>query len=231
MDSGTAIANARFAFSNGRAQEGLAILKTRLHGHRDELDVRQELAEAYRKLGHPDQAGRWGLLVPGWSSDEERDAFIRAFITPGIAERRVEQLVAMPRDAALPGGFEALVKPTGRFYRLFRPFGEDMEATARVMGVGVVIVAAVTMAITTTVAFIGGEDARFIARAGTTVTAIPVIGWSITWATANAIQHCPRSSRARATRLHLARTLSRSVLPVGSRRVSSRMRDAQFLVG
>jgi len=151
--------------------------------------VRRELAETYRNLGHADQAGRWGLLVPGWGTEAEMVAFIRAFITPGIDEQRVEQLVVMPRGATLPGGIEALVKPPGRYYRRFRPFAEDMEYTSGILGSGVLIAAVATMLITTVVAFIGTADARFVARVGTTMMAIPVVGWSVTWGISNVIRH------------------------------------------
>jgi hypothetical protein len=189
MDSGSAIADARDALATGRTQDGLAILKARLRAHPDEMDVRRELAEAYRAIGHPDQAGRFGLLIPGWSSQAEHDAFIHAFMTPDIGEMRVEQLVILPRGAALPGGVEALVKPPGRFYRKFRPFAEDMEATAWILRSGVVIVALGAMIVTTIVAFIGTSDATFVARMGTTLLAGPVIGWSVTLGIANAIRH------------------------------------------
>jgi hypothetical protein len=189
MDSRSVIADARAALHSGRTQEGLALLKSRLRAHPEELDVRRELAEAYRALGHADQAGRFGLLVPGWSSQAEHDAFIHAFITPEIGEMRVEQLVVLPRKAALPGGVEALVKPPGRFYRKFRPFAEDMTTTAKIFRSGVVVVALGTMIVTTIAAFIGTSDVRFVARAGTTFTAIPVIGWSVTWGIANVVRH------------------------------------------
>jgi hypothetical protein len=189
MDSRSVIADARAALNSGRSQEGLALLKSRLRAHPEELDVRRELAEAYRALGHADQAGRFGLLVPGWSSQVEQDAFIHAFITPEIAEMRVEQLVIMPHKASLPGGIEALVKPPGRFYRKFRPFAEDMDTTAKVFRAGIVVVALGTMIVTTIAAFIDTSDVRFVARVGTAFTAIPVMGWSVTWGIANVVRH------------------------------------------
>jgi hypothetical protein len=188
MDSGTAIANARAAMNDGRTRNALDILRARLRAHPDEVDVRQQLAETYRTLGHPDQAGRWGSLIPGWSTRAEHNAFIRAFITPDIDEQRVEQLVAMPRGATLPPGIEKIVHPPNRHYRRFRNFAIEMETTARLMAFGVLIAAGATMVITTVVAFVGTEDARFVARMGATLTAIPVIGWSVTWAIANFIR-------------------------------------------
>ena len=183
------IADARAALNGGRTQDGLALLKSQLRAHPEELDVRRELAGAYRSLGHADQAGRFGLLIPGWSSQAEHDAFIHAFITPDIAEMRVEQLVIMPHKVSLPGGIEALVKPPGRFYRKFRPLAEDMDTTARVFRSGIVVVALGTMIVTTMAAFIATSDVRFVARVGATFTAIPVIGWSVTWGIANVVRH------------------------------------------
>jgi hypothetical protein len=189
MDSHSVIADARAALNSGRTQEGLTLLKSRLRAHPEELDVRRELAEAYRGLGHADQAGRFGLLIPGWSSQVEQEAFIHAFIAPEIGEMRVEQLVILPRGAALPGGIEALVKPPGRFYRKFRPFAEDMEATAWILRSGVVIVALGAMIVTNIVAFIGTSDVTSVARMGIVLLSGPVIGWSVTWGIANAIRH------------------------------------------
>jgi hypothetical protein len=188
MDSGMTISYARAAVADGRTRDALDTLRSRLRANPDEVDVRQELAEMYRTMGHPDQAGRWGSLLPGWSTLAEGNAFIHAFITPDIDEQRVEQLVAMPRGASLPPGIEKLVRPPNRYYRRFRNFATEMETTARFMGFGVLIVAVATMVVTTIEAFVGTDDARFVARMGATLTAIPVIVWSITWATASVIR-------------------------------------------
>jgi hypothetical protein len=188
MDSGITISYARAAVADGRTRDALETLRARLRAHPDEVDVRQELAEMYRTMGHPDQAGRWGSLIPGWSTRAEKNAFIHAFITPDIDEQRVEQLVAMPRGTTLPPGIEKLVRPPNRHYRRFRNLATEMETTARLMAFGVLIVAVATMVVTTIEAFVGTEDARFVARMGATLTTIPVVGWSITWAIANVIR-------------------------------------------
>ena len=56
--------------------------RTRLRSyidHRpDSMVARRLLADSYRRDGYPDEAGRWGYLIPGGASEHERRLYERA---------------------------------------------------------------------------------------------------------------------------------------------------------
>ena len=61
----------------GRPEQARARLFGLLHTYPRDPDVRTLLARAYRDLGQPAQAGRWGFLRAGAATDEECAAFVR----------------------------------------------------------------------------------------------------------------------------------------------------------
>lgn len=71
-------------------------LKGLVGTYRDSLEVRQLLAEAYRRDRQPAQAGRWGYLCGPHASDREREAFERhnSFIGyPRVTEARLRRVL------------------------------------------------------------------------------------------------------------------------------------------
>ncbi|MFT2690696.1 hypothetical protein [Clavibacter zhangzhiyongii] len=71
-------------------------------------DARLALAELYRELIAPDQAGRWGIGVPGWTTEVERDRLARMIAHSGIGDHEIPAFLALPPDAALPEELAAL---------------------------------------------------------------------------------------------------------------------------
>ena len=53
-------------------------LKNYLHDRSDDLVARRALAALYRIDGYPDEAGRWGYLLPDGATERERQAFERS---------------------------------------------------------------------------------------------------------------------------------------------------------
>jgi hypothetical protein len=75
-------------------------LRQHLHHHPADREARAALAANHRTAGHPDQAGRWGLLVPGCSTPAERRAFAAWVARTGEIDRaRVLRLLFVPRRA------------------------------------------------------------------------------------------------------------------------------------
>jgi uncharacterized membrane protein len=73
-----------------------ALIRTDPH----DLELRRELARVYRSLGHPDQAGRWGYIVPDGASDEERSRFIVGYRN-SYSVRRINELLLLEKNYPL----------------------------------------------------------------------------------------------------------------------------------
>jgi len=76
-------------------------LRQRLHREPGDLAAREELARLHRAAGQPDQAGRWGLLVPGLATAAEKQAFAvwtaRTAEPGGSDHDRLLRLLFVPR--------------------------------------------------------------------------------------------------------------------------------------
>ena len=84
-------------------------LRQHLHRHPEDLEARAALAANHRVAGHADQAGRWGLLVPGASTSAERQAFATWVVRTGATDRgQLLKILFVPRRRWL-----SEVDPTG----------------------------------------------------------------------------------------------------------------------
>lgn len=106
MDEGGAIARAEAMRASGDRAKGIQSLRSRVEAHPAELAARRLLAEWYRDDGTHDQAGRWGVALPGWTTTYERDRAARLFAASypvGGDVRAFLHLPAgpMPEDARL----------------------------------------------------------------------------------------------------------------------------------
>ena len=79
--------------------------------------ARLALAEVYRELGMPDQAGRWGALSDGWATDVELDRFARQLGASGIGPDNIRPFLLLPAGAKLPASLEALVAGPAATYQ------------------------------------------------------------------------------------------------------------------
>jgi hypothetical protein len=106
MDEAGAIARATGMRDSGERAKGIQSLRSRVEAHPAELAARRILAEWYRDDGTHDQAGRWGIVLPGWTTTYERDRTARLFAASyavGGDVRAFLHLPAgpMPADAEL----------------------------------------------------------------------------------------------------------------------------------
>jgi hypothetical protein len=90
---------ARLLWDEGDRAEALALLKGHLRQEPHDIGARLALAELYRELIAPDQAGRWGIAVPGWTTEVERDRLARMIAHSGIADHEIPDFLALPEDA------------------------------------------------------------------------------------------------------------------------------------
>lgn len=68
----------------GKHRNALALLKTAVRKDPDATALRIALAEYYREMNCPDQAGRWGIVQVGWTDAVERDRLARLLAPVGI---------------------------------------------------------------------------------------------------------------------------------------------------
>jgi hypothetical protein len=78
--------------------------------------VRRVLAERYREMGNPDQAGRWGISLDGWTTDLERDRLARLLAAAGIDESQAVHFLALP-DGRVPDSVTELLEGPTSVYR------------------------------------------------------------------------------------------------------------------
>jgi hypothetical protein len=110
------LANDRIGVAQSLAADGnfrpaVEVLRDAIAQDPHDTALRIALAELYRDRGYPDQAGRWGAIVPGWATDRELRLFARSFYPEATPERiatvlrttvdRVSpELVDLVRDSA-----------------------------------------------------------------------------------------------------------------------------------
>jgi hypothetical protein len=96
-DDPHALTRARQLWDEGDRAAALALLKERVRADPTDGASRLALAELYRELIAPDQAGRWGITVPGWTTEVERDRLARMIAHSGIADHEIpECAIASP---------------------------------------------------------------------------------------------------------------------------------------
>jgi len=122
-----AIARARAMWDAGRRREATASLVDRVRRHPREADARLTLAGWYRELGAPDQAGRWGIATPGWTTTIERDRLARMIAASGHRDEGVAAFLGLP-GPRLPDHVAELLPLVAahreRYARIGAPVGE-----------------------------------------------------------------------------------------------------------
>jgi hypothetical protein len=114
-DDPHALTRARLLWDEGDRAEALALLKERVRADPTDGAARLALAELYRELIAPDQAGRWGIASPGWTTEVERDRLARMIAHSGIADHEIPAFLALPPAAALPEEIAALLPEIERY--------------------------------------------------------------------------------------------------------------------
>lgn len=107
-------------WASGARADALMLLRTRVRAEPAALDVRLALVDRYRELGAPDQAGRWGLTVPGLTTPEEQDRAARLFAASGVDESELATFMALPSRSVLPAEVVALLPEVDRYREVFQ---------------------------------------------------------------------------------------------------------------
>jgi hypothetical protein len=110
---------ASLAWDDGRKSESLQLMKLAIRKDPSLLAVRRMLAERYRQMGHPDQAGRWGIVFDGWTTDVECDRLARLLASSGVAERHTSRFLLFPKKAPPRDLSGLLAESVGRYRERF----------------------------------------------------------------------------------------------------------------
>ena len=149
------------------ARAELQAAKARVLANPASLELRLELAEAYRVRGFPDQAGRWGILSEGWPTDLELDRLARMLAVSGTSATEVRTLLLLPESADLPPALTALLSGQVAAYRA-RPSRAAAMAMRVVEAAGLTALCAFvgTLLIVFVLSLFGTIDPTGVARVG-----------------------------------------------------------------
>lgn len=122
---------ARQLVSVGKTLKAIGHLKSAVRAHPDATPLRLTLAGLYRELGYPDQAGRWGIAIDGWTSALERDRLARLLASSGVARHDVTRFLALPaKDLADVPVIAALFDGPVATYREQHGYDDVVRANA-----------------------------------------------------------------------------------------------------
>lgn len=157
----------------------LEILKQAVRDAPQSQQARLGLAAAYRELGHPDQAGRWGALTEGWATQFELDRFARLLGASAVGASEIRSFLWLPSGATLPESVTDLIAGPAADYQAefgIRGRSSSRELSLAGSGAGVVgwlaggagALSLVTVLAVYFVALAGQPVAPLIARIGGT---------------------------------------------------------------
>lgn len=136
------IERARELFALGRHRAALDLLRPKAAGENAPFDNRRALAELYREMGCPDQAGRWGIILDGWTTEFEQDRLARLLAANGVSKRSARSFLAVPSQVRELPALNALLEQQVPAYReRFRAAaaGPAMSPSDRAGGVAVAL--------------------------------------------------------------------------------------------
>jgi hypothetical protein len=138
---------ASYAWDDGRRSEALQLMKFAIRHDASRLTVRRALAERYREMGNPDQAGRWGIVFDGWTTDVERDRLVQLLRSSGIAKRQTTQFLGLHGEE-IPADLTSVLSEMAKRHR------RDLEVPAALgvstFGAWILFVVAVILGVVAT---------------------------------------------------------------------------------
>ncbi|KZC94218.1 hypothetical protein AWH51_14245 [Clavibacter tessellarius] len=171
MQRSETVDRARTLWDDGRRREAIVELRTRVRREPGDAVARLLLASWYREVRAPDQAARWGIAFPGWTTARERELLARLIASSGVRDEHLGRFLALPageRPAELAevmtivGGLRA---PDGwRGAKPLRPRDLRSRIAHAVHVLGWVLLAGALMM--SGLVALAGEDATSPARGG-----------------------------------------------------------------
>jgi len=96
MQRSEAVDRARTLWDDGRRREAIVELRTRVRREPGDAVARMLLACWYREVRAPDQAARWGIALPGWTTPRERELLARLIASSGVRDEHLARFLALP---------------------------------------------------------------------------------------------------------------------------------------
>ncbi|GLI28301.1 hypothetical protein ARHIZOSPH14_25430 [Agromyces rhizosphaerae] len=102
------VERARELLAQGNHRAAINLLKPAAIRDRPPFAKRRALAELYRQLGAPDQAGRWGIVIDGWTTPRERDRLARLLAASGVGRPWRRAFLDLPTDIGDPADLSSV---------------------------------------------------------------------------------------------------------------------------
>ncbi|OUD86419.1 hypothetical protein BC477_00395 [Clavibacter michiganensis subsp. michiganensis] len=96
MQRSETVDRARALWDGGRRRDAIVELRTRVRKEPGDAVARLLLASWYREVRAPDQAGRWGIALPGWTTARERELLARLIASSGVRDEHLGRFLALP---------------------------------------------------------------------------------------------------------------------------------------
>jgi len=96
MQRSETVDRARTLWDDGRRREAIVELRDRVREEPCDAVARLLLASWYREVRAPDQAGRWGIALPGWTTARERELLARLIASSGVRDEHLGRFLALP---------------------------------------------------------------------------------------------------------------------------------------
>ncbi|CCE74545.1 hypothetical protein [Clavibacter nebraskensis] len=96
MQTSEAVDRARTLWDGGRRRDAIVALRTRVRKEPGDAVARLLLASWYREVRAPDQAARWGIALPGWTTARERELLARLIASSGVRDEHLGRFLALP---------------------------------------------------------------------------------------------------------------------------------------
>jgi len=159
------------AWHRGDHAEALRLLKSAVRGNPDSLAARRSLAELYRKLGNPDQAGRWGIVFDGWTTALERDRLARLLAASNVDETSAARFLLLPEAGQSPTLAALVSGPVAVYRERFAAREESRRPTVRDSRVS-----AVSFALWAALAFVAVVGAGVLYVLAAVDSSAPLVG-------------------------------------------------------
>jgi hypothetical protein len=96
MQRSEAVDRARTLWDEGQRRDAIVELRTRVRKEPGDAVARMLLASWYREVRAPDQAARWGIVFPGWTTPRERELLARLIASSGVRDEHLARFLALP---------------------------------------------------------------------------------------------------------------------------------------
>ncbi|QOD44284.1 hypothetical protein H9X71_02730 [Clavibacter zhangzhiyongii] len=171
MQRSEVVDRARTLWDAGRRRDAIVELRTRVRREPGDAVARLLLASWYREVRAPDQAARWGIALPGWTTPRERELLARLIASSGVRDEDLGRFLALPAGER-PGELDEVMAVVGGLrapdgWRGAKPLrrSDRRSEIARTLGALGVVVLAGALLVSGLVALVG-DGATPPARGG-----------------------------------------------------------------